>query len=196
MPTSPPVQPEDQLHGIPDPHAISSQKTSISRGIDDQLLSGEQLLAARHRQQTDYIDATVLQQKKQYALDVDRDARQQEMMLTQQFHLQVAQMAEQLQRQKLALEKQAAHLTEEYNVKSAQERLAHEQYHLQMKAMGEEKQMQEELTKLQTKYATQQQAMQQAQVHQAQNSMYAPAGPERRVSLTGAPLTTYSHRMA
>jgi len=185
--------PENQLSAIPHPDSISQQKSSISNGIDEQLSSGESLLAARHRQQTDYIDCIVLQQKKQYALDVDKAARQQEMVLTQQFQVQVTVLAEQMHRQKVELEKQASHLTEDYNMKAAHESLAHETYHLQVKAMAEENQMQGELAKLQTRYSEQQQAMQHAQMSPPMPTPYSSV-PQRYSSAPVAMPTTYSMR--
>jgi len=156
MPLSPrPLPPEEPrpppclTSGLPDPESVHRQKNAYSKGLDDQLKHGTDVLEQRLKQQSEYLSMMGAQQKRQYMLAVDQHIKQQEMLLAQQHTEQLLALQQSAQQRKSALEQQANALVLEYNQKRAQEELlqkqykhAQDHYELQMKFQEELRQIQ------------------------------------------------------
>eukprot|EP00928_Gymnodinium_smaydae_P086956 TRINITY_DN71335_c0_g1_i1.p1 TRINITY_DN71335_c0_g1~~TRINITY_DN71335_c0_g1_i1.p1 ORF type:complete len:446 (+),score=78.78 TRINITY_DN71335_c0_g1_i1:69-1406(+) len=123
-----PTLPPSLTAGIPDPPSIDRQKAMYARGLDDQLDQGKQVLNVQLKQQTEYLYAIGDQQKRQFALQIDRQIKQKEMELAQQHNQQLLMLQQAAQQQKSALDHQANALTMEYNQKKAHEDLLMQQY--------------------------------------------------------------------
>merc|ERR1719263_2243112 len=123
--------PQSLTQGIPDPRAISTQKSQYELALDKQLQEGSTVLTQQLRQQTDYLHQVGDQQKRQYSLEVDQQMKTQEIQLVQQHNQQLLMLQQAAQQQKAALEQQANALLLDYNQKKATEDLAFQQYRFQ-----------------------------------------------------------------
>ncbi|OLP77382.1 hypothetical protein AK812_SmicGene42558 [Symbiodinium microadriaticum] len=149
---SAPVEPQvppSLTAGLPDPTSIERQKSAYSRGLDDQLKHGTEVLAQQLKQQSDNLFAMGDQRKRQYALQVDQEIKQREMELAQQHNEQLLLLQQAAQQQKSALEHQANALLLEFNQKKAQEDLAYQQYQFQKQQYETQLQYNDEMKELQ-----------------------------------------------
>merc|ERR1711865_1153788 len=96
-----PTAPQSLTQGLPDPGAISTQRTAYTRALEKQLQEG----------------STVLSQQ----------MKSQEIQLVQQHNQQLLMLQQAAQQQKAALEQQANGLLLDYNQKKACEDLAFQQ---------------------------------------------------------------------
>lgn len=143
-----PVEPQippSLTAGIPDPTSIDRQKTNYSKGLDEQLKHGTDVLAQQLKQQSDYLFQMGDQRKRQYALQVDQEIKQREMELAQQHNEQLLLLQQAAQQQKSALEHQANALLLEFRQKKSQEDLIFQQYQFQKRQYETQLQYNEEI---------------------------------------------------
>mmetsp|Transcript_85064 Transcript_85064/g.183398 ORF Transcript_85064/g.183398 Transcript_85064/m.183398 type:complete len:428 (-) Transcript_85064:5-1288(-) len=179
-PPAEPLPPPSLTSGIPDPLSIERQKSAYSKGLDDQLKHGTDVLAQQLKQQSDYLYAVGDQQKRQYNLQVDQQIKQQEMLLAQQHNEQLLMLQQAAQQQKSALEHQANALLLEYNQRKAHEELLLQQYQFQRQHYETQLKYNDEMQDLQ---AQQQAAARQvAQQHTALASQAASAQTQAQVA--------------
>eukprot|EP00930_Biecheleria_cincta_P067943 TRINITY_DN5492_c0_g1_i4.p1 TRINITY_DN5492_c0_g1~~TRINITY_DN5492_c0_g1_i4.p1 ORF type:complete len:586 (-),score=115.05 TRINITY_DN5492_c0_g1_i4:114-1871(-) len=173
-----PQEPPSLTAGIPDPASIDRQKANYSKGLDDQLKHGTDVLAQQLQQQSDYLFKMGDQRKRQYALQVDQEIKQREMELAQQHNEQLLLLQQAAQQQKSALEHQANALLLEFHQKKSQEDLIFQQYQFQKRQYETQLQYNEEMKELQaqqraaaSQVATQKVAIAQQAVTATQQAM-------------------------
>jgi len=188
-----PKPPPTLTAGLPDPVSVDRQKNAYSRGLDDQLKHGTDVLAQQLKQQSEYLAEVGAQQKRQYMLAVDQEIKQQEMMLAQQHNEQLLMLQQAAQQQKSALEQQANALVLEYNQKKAQEELLQKQYEYAQEHYELQLKYQEELRDLQ---AQQKLAAQEAAQRLSATSRAAPSAPKQATGGRPPPWTASSGSIA
>mmetsp|Transcript_98677 Transcript_98677/g.220822 ORF Transcript_98677/g.220822 Transcript_98677/m.220822 type:complete len:491 (+) Transcript_98677:2-1474(+) len=153
LPSAEPPAPQSLTAGIPDPESVEKQKAAYSKGLDDQLRHGTDVLAQQLKQQSEYLFAVGDQQKRQYDLQVDQQIKVQEMELQQQHNQQLLMLQHAAQQQKAALEHQANALILEYGQRKAQEDIAFQQYQHRKQHFETQQQYSEEMKALQAQQA-------------------------------------------
>lgn len=124
----PPQEPHRLTAGLPDPEAISTQKAAYHVSLEDQMKQGETLLMQQQKDQLENIRQAAEQQKTQFLEQLESQVKQQEMQLQQQYSKQMTDLQQHCMHQKMLLEKQAAELTQEYNMRKVQEDMLDKEY--------------------------------------------------------------------
>ena len=124
----PPQEPQRLTAGLPDPQAIATQKAAYHVSLDDQMKQGETLLVQQQKDQMENIRQAAEKQKQQFLEQLEQQVKQQEMNLQQQYNKQMTDLQQHCMHQKMLLEKQAAELTQEYNMRRVQEEMLDKEY--------------------------------------------------------------------
>merc|ERR1711865_739351 len=168
-----PTAPQSLTQGLPDPGAISTQRTAYTRALEKQLQEGSTVLSQQLKQQTEYLHQVGDQQKRQYSLEVDQQMKSQEIQLVQQHNQQLLMLQQAAQQQKAALEQQANALLLDYNQKKATEDLAFQQFQFQSDQYEAQLKYSAEMKSLQEQALAAQNQVQQQQAAIAQQAMAA-----------------------
>lgn len=134
----PPSPPQRLTEGMPDPTTIETQKAAYHSNLESEMSKAEELLVKQQKDQTEYIRQAAEVQKKQMMNQIEQQAKEQELILSQKYSQQISSLHEQCVKQKILLEKQANELSHEFNVRKLQEELMQREYQKQQ-AQFEEK---------------------------------------------------------
>uniref|UniRef100_A0A7S0AFL6 Uncharacterized protein n=1 Tax=Pyrodinium bahamense TaxID=73915 RepID=A0A7S0AFL6_9DINO len=156
-PGAPPPQPQSLTAGLPDLAAIETQKAAYHTSLEEQMTQAEEILVRQQKEQTAYIYQAAEVQKRQVLNQIDQQAKEQELLLSQKYSQQLVTLQQQFMKQKIQLEKQANELSYTYQMRKMQEDIMQKHY-CEQKALYDDKvKITTELQKKQRKEQLQQQ---------------------------------------
>jgi len=124
-------QPQQLTQGMPDPATIDQQKAAHHSNLEEQMTKAEEMLVQQQKEQTDYIYRAAEVQKKQIIGQIEQQAREQELVLSQKYTEKLTSLQQQCMMQKVLLEKQASELSNAFHMRKMQEEMMEKEFQKQ-----------------------------------------------------------------
>ncbi|CAD7942530.1 unnamed protein product [Amoebophrya sp. A25] len=119
-----------------------------------QMKQGLEALDAQTKSQKQFMREQASQQKSQYAMQIDMEVKQQEMLLDQQRQEKVMQLQQGIAMQKQQMEQQTMAMMMEYQQKKAEEEMKRNQVEMERKQHEMQSKMKKEMDKFSTSFSS------------------------------------------